>query len=342
MISHAPIAAPAAAPAVPARLSWRRVVGTTAGIALGVVLLVAAWAKALDPQAFAEEIRVQGIAPASLAPAVALAALALEVALGVALVLGLRRLWVLLPAAALVAFFLFLTGRAYWLDLRGQLPADAGCGCFGNLVERTPGEAFWQDLALLVPALLLSSVGRERGGRVFPPLRTAIVALAALAAVGFAWKSPDLPLDDLATRLKPGVELASLCAGREPARTCLGGLVPELADGENLVVVADLDDPAFQEAVADLNYSAGRPGVPPLMVLTPDDAERQREFYWRFGPAFEIREAPAALLKPLYRRLPRSFEAQDGRVVRTYAGLPPLRDSVDASSVDASELRGPS
>ena len=65
MISHATTVA---APAVPARLSWRRVVGTAAGIALGIVLLVAAWAKALDPQAFAEEIWVQGIAPVAAAP----------------------------------------------------------------------------------------------------------------------------------------------------------------------------------------------------------------------------------------------------------------------------------
>jgi uncharacterized membrane protein YphA (DoxX/SURF4 family) len=338
MISPAAVSAPA----VPARLSWRRGVGTAAGVVLGLVLLFAAWAKALDPQAFAEQIRSEGIAsatPAMLAPAVALAALALEVALGVALVLGLRRLWVLLPAAALVVFFLFLTGRAYWLDLKGQLPADAGCGCFGNLVERTPGEAFWQDLGLLVPALLLSFVGRApegRGGRTFPPVRTALVGLAALAAAGFAWKAPELPLDDLATRLKPGVELSSICAGKAPARTCLGTLVPELADGENLVVLADLDDPAFQESVADLNAYASRPEVPPLLVLTPADAEKQREFYWRFGPAFEMREAPAALLKPLYRRLPRSFEVRDGRVTRTFAGLPPLR-----APLKASQLRGP-
>src|SRR5262245_23447322 len=125
MISPAAVSAPAA---VPARLSWRRAVGTGAGVLLGVVLLVAAWGKALDPQSFAAEIQAQGIASAAAAPAVALAALALEVALGVALVLGLRRLWVLLPAAALIAFFLFLTGRAYWLDLRGQRRPAAGCG----------------------------------------------------------------------------------------------------------------------------------------------------------------------------------------------------------------------
>lgn len=323
MISHATAHAALPAEARP-RAGWRRALGTAAGIVLGLVLLVAAWGKALDPLAFAREIEAQGLAGSAAAPAVALAALGLEVALGLALVLGLRRLWVLVPAAALVAFFLFLTGRAYWLDLHGALPADAGCGCFGNLLQRTPAEAFWQDLALLLPALLAAFVGRERGGRTFPPLRTAAVVLLTLAAVGFAWKAPELPLDDLATRLKPGVELASLCAGAEEVRTCLGSVAPELARGEHLVVLADLDDPRFQQAVPALNAMAGRQGSPALMVLTEDNAEALKDFYWTFAPAFEMREAPAVLLKPLYRRLPRSFAVRDGRVTQTFRGLPPL------------------
>lgn len=320
-IAQAP--APAAAEARP-RAGWRRALGTAAGMVLGLVLLVAAWSKALDPFAFAREIEGQGLASAGAAPAVALIAIGLEVGLGVALLLGLRRLWVLLPAAGMVALFLFLTGRAYWLDLRGVLPADAGCGCFGNLVQRTPAEAFWQDLAMLVPALLLAFVGRERGGRTFPPLRTAAVALVTLGAVGFAWKAPDLPVDDLATRLKPGVELSSLCAGRDETRTCLDAVVPDLTQGEHLVVLADLDDPKLQEAVVGLNALVAGPEAPSLVVLSEDGGEAQRAFYWRFGPAFELREAPAALLKPLYRSLPRAFEVRDGRVIRTFRGLPPL------------------
>ena len=85
---------------------------------------------------------------------------------GSLLLLGVRRKWVLIPATLLVAFFLSLTGRAWWLAAHGQRDAAESCGCFGNLVQRTPAQAFWQDLALLVPALLLAWVGRERR----PPL----------------------------------------------------------------------------------------------------------------------------------------------------------------------------
>src|SRR5215218_7729998 len=139
------------------RLFW---LGTAAGVFLGAVLLVAVWAKALDPAAFAEQIRIEGLDILFSAQAMALIALALEAGLGLALLLGVRRLWVLVPAALLVAFFVFLTGRAWWLSAHGLREAES-CGCFGNLVQRTPAQAFWQDTLLLVPALLLSFVGRD-------------------------------------------------------------------------------------------------------------------------------------------------------------------------------------
>src|SRR5436305_1351163 len=81
-----------------------------------------------------------------------------------------------------------------------------------------------------------------------PRARTAATLAAAAAAVLFAWRSPALPLDDLATRLKPGVRLADLCAGAGKERVCLDGVAPDLASGQGLAVIADLADPAFQKS----------------------------------------------------------------------------------------------
>src|SRR5919106_3344861 len=132
-----------AAPAPRPRLWW---VGTVAGVLLGAVLLVAVWAKALDPAAFAEQIRMEKLDFLFSAQSVALIALALEAGLGLALVLGVRRLWVLVPAALLVAFFVSLTGRAWWLAAHGLRDEAASCGGFRNLVQRTPAQAVLQDL----------------------------------------------------------------------------------------------------------------------------------------------------------------------------------------------------
>ena len=298
------------------RLFW---LGTAGGIFLGAVLLVAVWAKALDPAAFAEQIRIEGLDVLLSAQAVALIALALEAGLGLALVLGVRRLWVLVPAALLVAFFVFLTGRAWWLSAHGLREAEA-CGCFGNLVQRTPAQAFWQDLLLLVPALLLSFVGRERSAG-FPRVRTALAAAATVAVAVFAWKAPELPLDDLATRLSPGVEVEEICAGATEDAVCLDTVAPELKQGSHLVVMADLEDPALGKAVAGLNKIKDEGGD--VWVLSASPSEQHRAFFWRFGPAFQVVETPEPLLRPLDRRRPRSFRVEDGRVTETYAGLPP-------------------
>ena len=129
--------------------------GPLGAILLGLVFLVAAYAKAIDPVAFGEQVAAEGLDFLLGAGVVAWIAIVLEAALGLALVLAVRRRWVLVPTGLLIVLFLFLTGRSYWRFLNG-IEESAACGCFGNLVERTPSEAFWQDLLLLVPAFVLA------------------------------------------------------------------------------------------------------------------------------------------------------------------------------------------
>ena len=125
--------------------------------------------------------------------------------LGSLLVLGVRYRAVLVTSGLLVAFFLFLTGRGYWRDLNGIVAGDPeSCGCFGNMLDRSPSEAFFQDLVLLVPGLLLAALAvpqRHTLGR-----RVALAWLITAAAVALGWFAPGLPVDDLATRLDAGPE----------------------------------------------------------------------------------------------------------------------------------------
>lgn len=308
--------------------AWQRTLGYLGGAFLGGVLLVAAWAKTLDPSAFAGQITQEGLDFLLPAMAVAIFALGLEVFLGSALVLGIRRLYILGPSAALVVFFLFLTGRSYWRYLQGIEPEEgASCGCFGNLVQRTPAEAFWQDTLLMVPALLLAFLAWRTTAR-WPVARLAVVSVLTLATVVVAWKAPELPLDDLATRLRPGTDPATLCAGSEEngSLVCLDAILPEIGEGEHLVIIAEVDDETFLAAVDQLNEHHLAGADPPLWVLTASTEEQLFQFRFSRGPAFELRESPPALLRPLYRTLPRSFRTSEGRVVETFQGLPPLED----------------
>lgn len=303
----------------------QRLLGTGGAVFLGLILLLAAWGKALDPVAFTEQIRFEGLDILGLAVPVAFLALAVEIGIGMALFLGIRRLWVLIPAALLVAFFLFLTARTYWRFSQGLIGESDSCGCFGNLLVRTPAQAFWQDLWLLGLPLVLAFVGRPKAGWPFPVVRSILVMVVTVAGLFFAWKAPQLPLDELATRLKPGVEVGELCAGSEgdEAAICLDALLTELETGRHRVVISNLDEPTFLDGVERLNdlvYDDSDAGVWVLSAAPPDEIAA---FGWTWAPAFEVREVPEALLRPLFRRLPRSFLIEDGRVTRTFDGLPP-------------------
>ena len=304
---------------------WKPVVGAIAGLVLGLVFLVAAWGKAIHPEAFVEQIRFEGLDFFGLAHLVALTAIAIEVALGTALVLGLRRWWVMVPTAALVVFFLFLTGRSYWRFEQGIITEAESCGCFGNLVSRTPAQAFWQDLVLLGLPLIFAFLGRSNGKRRRPVLRMTLIAMLTAASVVLALVAPRLPIDDLATRLKPGVSVGELCAGAkdDPARICLDTLIAELGSGHHWVVMTGLEEASFLESVPRFNEVTMDGSERRLWIVSAASEEVVSTFSWTQAPAFEVREAPAALLRPLYRRLPRSFEVLDGRVVTTRSGLPP-------------------
>ncbi len=303
----------------------RTTLGWVGGVILGAVLLFGAWAKILDPSAFAQQISSEGLDFLVPANWVALIALALEIGLGVSLLIGLRKRSVLAASGLLVLFFLFLTGRAYYRFANGIVSDEPGCGCFGNLVERTPAEAFWQDMVLLVPTWILAVWGRATGALKYGFARVAVVGSVTAAGLVVALLSPRLPLDDLATRIGKGVEVTTLCTGAEDDRLCLDTVAPELREGHHLVVVTELDTEGFLAGVDRLNAKAMRGEG--LMVLADATLEASQTFFWTYGPSFEIREAPASLLKPMYRTLPRSFEVVDGVITRTYVGLPEMPEA---------------
>ena len=302
---------------------WKVIVGTLAGLFLGAAFLFATYGKSIDPGSFAELIRAEKLDFWISSEPLALLVLAGEAAIAFALLLNLRRLWVLIPTALLVAFFLFLTGKAYVAWLNGEEVAMASCGCFGNLVDHNPAEAFWRDVALFLPATVLAFLGRP-GGASFPWIRSGVVVALTAAVAVFTWKAPDLPLDDLATRLKPGVKVEEICVGKGEDEICLTSpaVEPLLATGSHIVVLADLKDEAFAQLAIDrtedLFVRMGEPEEPQVIVLHPGKKQDEADFqFLSQGAPLEYRPAPRPLLRPLYRSLPRTFLLVDGKVLRT-------------------------
>lgn len=107
-------------------------------------------------------------------------------------------------------------------------------------------------------------------------------------------------------------------------RVCLTHLVPDLAEGRHLVVLADVRAESFAGVAEKLNAYKLAGGEPAPMVLADFTADEQRTLFWTLAPAFDLHETPATMMRPLYRSLPRSFVVEDGRVTETWAGLPPF------------------
>jgi hypothetical protein len=277
--------------------------GAVAGYLLGAVLLLAAYAKALDPHGFADQLHEMSV-PATLAYPGALVVVAFEAGLGAALLGGSRHSLVLLASTAT---FVMFVGIVAWQLAR---PDGTGeCGCFGQLFERTPLQALYEDLGF-VALSGVAWIGRPRPG-VLPWGRSLLGAGAGLALAACA---PLLPLDNQATALAPGATVEA---------TQLDGIVPELRAGRHLVLLLDRADPATRARIADLNERLKLPRGPiPVVGIADDDPELAAAFLWAAGPAFEVHGAPPRMLRRLYRTLPRSALFDGGRVIATWTGFP--------------------
>jgi hypothetical protein len=285
-------------------MSKLRIPGALAACFLGAVLLLAAYAKAIDPHGFALRLRDMPVWSAIAYPG-ALVIIAFEAGLGAALLAGSRHPLVLLLTNGT---FLLFVGIVVWQLLR---PGGAvTCGCFGQLLERTPRQALYEDVGFATLSGL-AWLGRTAGSDV---LRRGPSVLGAGAGITLALCAPWLPLDDQATALAPGTTVEA---------TQLDGIVPELRAGRHLVLLLDRADPTTRTRIAHLNERLKLPhGATAVWGVADDDPELAAAFLWSAGPAFEVRSAPPRMLRRLYRTLPRTALVDGGRVVETWSGFP--------------------
>ncbi len=249
---------------------------------LGMVFLVATYGKGWNPDdfgAFIDQIRQEELDFLFTAVQMALIALALQAGLGTALLLGTRHLVVLLPTAALVIFLVFLDGRNYWLVSQG-LREPGSCGCFGSLIERTPAEAFWQNLLLMAPLTLLC-FWRRRKAEGIPRRRLALALVAALGASLWAYRITDIEFIEAAHRLGALGETSRFVASSSYSLTIDGqpeeGARVFESEGASgfLIQVPGLDGPLLM----DLQSSTVR-RIDPASVRTVP------------GEALELRDSP--------------------------------------------------
>ena len=282
-----------------------RLAGHLCRLGLAVVFLLAGGLKMLDPEGFAREAAQYGILPAWLTGPFAGLLLPLEVAVGAALLLNFRPVLALGLAAGMLLLFI----GAISFALATDQPLEA-CGCFGRNITRTPSQTLVEDLLFLGAALL--GMAGLRGAQTAPRWKGAVLVAVLVASTAFVIASPHLPIDDLATSIRPGARWSDLGVGLAEV---------DLGKGAYLVAIMGMKDEATAARLPELNElaSAGRFTV---VGLHGDDDEAYNEFFWSRGPAFPIYKITASDLRVMHRRLPRCFAVKDGTVTATWPGVP--------------------
>ncbi len=116
------------------------------------------------------------------------------------------------------------------------------------------------------------------------------------------------------TGLKPGVALEDLRLSLPDA---------SLAKGRHLVALLALKEEASTRAADALNALAAVSGVPPIAVIYTDEEEVKDAFFWAHAPVYPMYQVVHGEMRRLYRRLPRFFLIDDGRVKAVWEAIPP-------------------
>ncbi|HEU5180568.1 MAG TPA: MauE/DoxX family redox-associated membrane protein [Candidatus Polarisedimenticolia bacterium] len=278
-------------------------------IALGIVFLAAGILKAVDPDEFARQIATYGIVPELAARPAAYLLIPVEIALGAALVIGYRTRIAALLTSALLVVFMAATAFA-WSQGRTE-----GCGCFGSFASRGPGDVLLEDTLFLALGVLAFLFAPRRAG-VWRAAATAGVALAAgvaLPLVAYA-----LPLDGVVTGLRVGLPAGALQLHESPS---------DLGRGKHLVALLSLNDPGSRDQVKRLNALAAA-GRAEVIAFYGGEVDDKTIFCFNTNPSFEVVAVPPSDLKRLYRKLPRFFLLNDGRVSRIWENVPPAPEEV--------------
>jgi thiol-disulfide isomerase/thioredoxin len=252
-----------------------------AQLVMGLLFVAAGSIKIWEPLLFFWEampfVLVLGI-EREMAPAGARLALGfgpLEFILGVALILNWRPRLILPASAVLLCFFTALMTYAW------KIGATADCGCFGSLVNRSPGEAAVEDMAMLVLVLVAWWGGRPLDSK--PTVRsTRVFAAGAIVAVAvFAFRY--FPEANRAENsdLQVGVDLNGLS---------LDGVDLDLAQGRFVVALFSPTCGRCQKEVPTLNEFQQVPDLPSVIALTsfPAESKALTKFKEHLRPTYEI------------------------------------------------------
>lgn len=264
---------------------------------IGAILIAAAMTKVPDMDSFIRQLHGYGIISEHRLLAMgAWAAIAAEFTLGAAL-LVLYRPRISLPGA--MALFVIFSASSAWALMTG---ATEDCGCFGEMIKRTPGEALIESLVMLA-VTFAAYLAHRRKTFSRSPLKAWFVFAALLAGLGlplifgFSFTPADSEAMDLSL-----FDIRSL----DPI---------DLHSPEYLLILMDTECPECLQKIGLINTLTASVDLP-VIALTLNDEEQRRKFAFEFEPEFPVGQIPDKLFWRLLGEgdIPRTIHVRDFRM----------------------------
>ncbi len=289
--------------------------------AVGLVLVVAALLKLPDMELFVRQIKEYGIfSDRFVLIFTAWGFVVVELVLGVGLIVVYRPK-ILFPMTTLL-WMIFL-GATGWAWITGTAE---NCGCFGAWLERTPEEAFVEDLILLAATVLAwaclrcSQVPQTRV-KTWAVSSACLIGLVLPAAFGF-------PISGIR---QPQLEAVETKIGQFPIQ---GLEHVDLNNGAYLIVVMATDCLHCQEALPAIDMLAETVDLPSVIGLCANNEDARATFVEAFEPVFPIGQVDQDIFWRLLADgdMPRVMLVRDGRVKRVWDNTVPGEEMVRAEN----------
>jgi uncharacterized membrane protein YphA (DoxX/SURF4 family) len=294
---------------IPILPKWMRWPIIICRIVMGSIFIVSGLMKTLDAQSFLATLPYYHL-PEWLIPLGALIP-AVEVTIGFAFIVGLVLPFATLAAAGLLVTFsvLLLVGIA-----GGELET---CGCFGRLLEQSPGSALFRNLILLILTAVIWLYYRKtvRSWPIWKVGPTIVILLVAGTITGYTVHAPQI--DDSRARIGDFF----------PTEDILANEIPDLT-GEHFLFVFSVNCEHCWNVVenvktiaADSNYS-----VIGIAGSSPSNIAWFRE---EFDAQFPIYSYDVEAFQEAFRAWPSLYYVQDGLILGRIEQEVPVRITLE-------------
>jgi uncharacterized membrane protein YphA (DoxX/SURF4 family) len=298
-------------------------------ILVGSVFVLAGGLKVFDPLSFYSQIRGYGLVGPELSRIAAFALPPFEVGIGLAAIVGYHRRLACLAIAGMLVVFLAATAHA-WVT-----SSTDNCGCFGELVSRSPKETFFEDIALLALAVggLWSKSGLEEVHRSKIPRWIKTAAVVGVVGAGFVLSYRYGALDIRAGgELRSGLEASGWAIteleapGYEPKDVSIN-----LKKGTHILVFYSPLCKHCYQSVATVEGLSDLPGVETVVGLSHDRHRPEMfEFFIRGmkerGADYPLVVMPWKDYRTLNRTVPKTVVVKTGMVRMVIPGVPTAKE----------------